>query len=125
MQGETIYWYFALGRWEKCWLLKKLGLMMWNKNRLFLGMSLLSLLGSPLGCMSIKELDLKERDGGSDDTDTPDSCSGVSCYAPPDNECAGVSGVEVHSRSGFCSEGKCVYSAHEEKCETGDCEQGE
>lgn len=64
-----------------------------------------------------------------DKGDEPDgasasSCSGVSCWAPPANECADDATLRVYSSFGWCAAGVCHYATHEEPCEKAACADG-
>ena len=56
--------------------------------------------------------------------DTPNDCSGVSCWEPPSNSCADDNVLEVYAPSGYCSGGECSYGNRQEPCHTGLCRGG-
>ncbi len=110
-----------------------------SMSRLRAAVVLLYILSTaPLGCREIPPLQSQgdagpdgaaELEGGAAGTGTdaavtPGSCSGVACYTPPPNECAGQSTLLVHSPVGYCADGECHYATREEPCETGGCTDG-
>ncbi len=100
--------------------------------------SCLLLVAGPIGCSDIPPL--QGNDAGADsaaaadgaangegrDAGPPGSCSGVSCYTPPANECAqgDDDAIAVYSPVGYCAQGECVYATRDEPCETGTCQGG-
>ncbi|MCU0661846.1 MAG: SUMF1/EgtB/PvdO family nonheme iron enzyme, partial [Myxococcota bacterium] len=58
-------------------------------------------------------------------TDTePQTCAGVSCWAPEPNTCVDSGELKVNAPSGYCSGGDCFYATRQEECHAGLCDEG-